>query len=83
MQTLEWLKLKIGLLYVSKDMDRVELSYIPAQECSIQHYKSSPFRWKCKLVYPLWKILWQYLTKLNIHLNMKLGVPCLLGPLLD
>ena len=24
--------------------------------------------WECKIVQPLWKRIWQFLTKLNIHL---------------
>ena len=33
--------------------------------------------WKCKLVQPLWKILWRYLRILNIELSYDSSIPLL------
>ena len=33
--------------------------------------------WKCKLVQPLWKMLWKFLRKLNIELSYDPAIPLL------
>lgn len=56
-QLLEWPKSKelMTTPNAGKEMEQQEISF----HCW----------WQCKMVRPLWKIIWQFLRKLNIHLQ--------------
>ena len=75
MERVEFIRIRVG----DKTLGGITVKQLPTDECWRGWEKGTLVHcgWECKLVQPLWKIVWKFIKKIKTELPYDPGIPLL------